>query len=240
MRLLASLLLFTGALIGAATEEFPTSAGPVRITPIFHASLMLQAGGKVLYVDPAQGVYDGRPKADYILITDNHGDHFVSAIIDKVSKDDTVLLAPKVVAEKMPGSVVISNGESKTLGPFKLDAIPMYNMKPGPGGQVFHEKGRGNGYILTYGGKRFYFAGDTEGTPEMRALKNIDVAFIPMNLPYTDDAGGGRRRGARVPPGGGFPVSLPRVGHPGVRESAGRHGHRRAAARLVRAVSYCE
>ena len=185
MRLLASLLLFTGALIGAATEEFPTSAGPVRITPIFHASLMLQAGGKVLYVDPAQGVYDGRPKADYILITDNHGDHFVSAIIDKVSKDDTVLLAPKVVAEKMPGSVVISNGESKTLGPFKLDAIPMYNMKPGPGGQVFHEKGRGNGYILTYGGKRFYFAGDTEGTPEMRALKNIDVAFIPMNLPYT-------------------------------------------------------
>ncbi len=185
MRLLASLLLFTGALIGATTEEFPTSAGPVKITPIFHASLMLQAGGKVLYVDPAQGVYDGRPKADYILITDNHGDHFVSAIIDKVSKDDTVLLAPKVVAEKMPGSVVISNGESKTIGPFKVDAIPMYNMKPGPGGQVFHEKGRGNGYILTYGGKRFYFAGDTEGTPEMRALKNIDVAFIPMNLPYT-------------------------------------------------------
>jgi L-ascorbate metabolism protein UlaG (beta-lactamase superfamily) len=185
MRLVVFGLLAAGALSAASPEEFPTSAGPVRITPIFHASLMLQAGGKVLYVDPAQGVYDGLPKADYILITDNHGDHFVSAIIDKVTKADTVLLAPKVVAEKMPGSVVISNGESKTLGAFKIDAIPMYNLKPDAGGQVFHEKGRGNGYILTYGGKRFYFAGDTEGTPEMRALKNIDVAFIPMNLPYT-------------------------------------------------------
>jgi hypothetical protein len=88
-------------------------------------------------------------------------------------------------AASFPGALVMANGDTLTVGPFKLEAIPMYNLKPADNGQVFHEKGRGNGYILTYGGKRFYFAGDTEGTPEMRALKNIDVAFIPMNLPYT-------------------------------------------------------
>ena len=79
----------------------------------------------------------------------------------------------------------MANGETKTVGEFKIEAIPMYNLKPAADGTIYHEKGRGNGYIVTYGGKRFYFAGDTEGIPEMRALKNIDVAFIPMNLPYT-------------------------------------------------------
>jgi L-ascorbate metabolism protein UlaG (beta-lactamase superfamily) len=185
MKFPAALLLLAASLAAATPDEFATSAGPVRITPIFHASLMLQAGGKVLYVDPAQGVYDGLPKADYILVTDNHGDHFVSAIIDKVTKPETVLLAPKVVADKMPGSVVIANGETRTLGAFKVEAIPMYNLPKPAGGQIFHEKGRGNGYIVTYGDKRFYFAGDTEGIPEMKALRNIDVAFIPMNMPYT-------------------------------------------------------
>jgi len=150
-----------------------------------HASVLVQAGGKVLYVDPSQGTYDNLPKADYILLTDIHGDHLVPAVIEKVSKPGTVILAPKAVAEKVTTATVISNGESKTIGDFKVDAIPMYNMKPGQGGQVFHEKGRGNGYVVAYGGKRFYFAGDTEGIPEMLALKNIDVAFIPMNLPYT-------------------------------------------------------
>jgi L-ascorbate metabolism protein UlaG (beta-lactamase superfamily) len=169
----------------ATPEEFTTSAGKLQITPILHASLMIQAGGKVLYVDPAQGSYAGLPQADYILITDIHGDHFAPPIVDKLKKSGTVILGPKAVADKLPGTTAIANGESKTIGEFKVEAIPMYNLKPADNGTTFHEKGRGNGYVVTYGGKRFYFAGDTEGIPEMRALKNIDVAFICMNLPYT-------------------------------------------------------
>ncbi len=169
----------------AAADVFPTSAGNVEITPIQHASIMLQAGGKVLYVDPAQGKYDGLPQADYILITDIHGDHLAPAVLDKLRKPGTVIVAPGAVAQTVKDAKVLANGQSTTLGAFGIDAIPMYNLKPAANGQVYHEKGRGNGYIVTYGGKRFYFAGDTEGIPEMRALKGIDVAFIPMNLPFT-------------------------------------------------------
>ena len=182
-KLASAFLICAGAC--AAAETFSTSAGTVEITPIQHASLMLKAGGKVMYVDPAQGKYDGLPQADYILITDIHSDHMAPAILDKLRKASTVIVAPKAVAQTVKDAAVMSNGESKTLGAFHIEAIPMYNLKPAANGQVYHEKGRGNGYIVTYGGKRFYFAGDTEGTPEMRALKSIDVAFIPMNLPYT-------------------------------------------------------
>ena len=178
-------VLLTTVLFGAAPEEFSTSAGTLQIIPIQHASLLLKAGGKVLYVDPAQGTYDGLPAADYILITDVHADHMAPAVVDKLKKTSTQIVAPKAVAEKFPGALVMANGDTLTVGPFKVEAIPMYNLKPADNGPVYHEKGRGNGYIVTYGGKRFYFAGDTEGIPEMRALKNIDVAFIPMNLPYT-------------------------------------------------------
>ena len=185
MKTLATAALFAAVLFAAAPEEFSTSAGTVQIIPIQHASLVMKAGGKVLYVDPAQGSYDGMPPADYILITDIHGDHMAPAIVDKLKKASTVIVAPKAVAEKFPGALVMANGDTKTVGEFKVEAIPMYNLKPADNGQTYHEKGRGNGYIVTYGGKRFYFAGDTEGIPEMRALKNIDVAFIPMNLPFT-------------------------------------------------------
>ena len=186
MRRLAVALLLTGISGLAATpEEFTTSAGTLKLTPIQHASLMIQAGGKVLYVDPAQGKYDGLPQADYILITDIHGDHLAPALVDKLKKAGTVILAPSAVAETVKGCTVISNGQTKTIGPFQVEAIPMYNLKPAANGTVFHPKGRGNGYVVTYGGKRFYFSGDTEGIPEMRVLKNIDVAFVCMNLPYT-------------------------------------------------------
>jgi len=184
-RLLTALFLAGTAALAAAPEEFATAAGTLRLTPIQHASLMIQAGGKVLYIDPAQGKYDGLPQADYILITDIHGDHMAPAVVDKLKKAGTVILAPKAVAEKVPGCTVISNGESKTIGDFKVEAIPMYNLQPAPNGTVFHDKGRGNGYLLTYGGKRFYFSGDTDGTPELKALRNIDVAFVCMNPPYT-------------------------------------------------------
>ena len=182
-KLALALLAAAGAAICAAPEEFATSAGPLEITPIQHASLILKAGGKVMYVDPAQGSYDGLPQADYILITDIHGDHMAPNIVDKLRKPATVILAPPAVAEKVTGCTVISNGESKTVGAFEVEAIPMYNLTPER--QQYHPKGRGNGYVLTYGGKRIYFSGDTEGIPEMKALRNIDVAFVCMNLPFT-------------------------------------------------------
>jgi len=169
----------------AAPEQFSTSKGPLLITPIQHASLMIQAGGKVIYVDPVQaaGKYDGLPQADYILITDIHGDHMDPALVDKLKKPSTVILAPTAVCATIKSAAPISNGETKTIGDFTVEAIPMYNLTPARA--QFHTKGRGNGYVVTYGGKRLYFSVDTEGIPEMKALKNIDVAFVCMNLPYT-------------------------------------------------------
>jgi L-ascorbate metabolism protein UlaG (beta-lactamase superfamily) len=186
MKRLAFVLLFAaGSALCAAPEEFSTSSGPLRITPIQHASLMIQAGGKVLYVDPAQGRFDGLPQADIILITDIHGDHMVPALVEKLRKPGSAILAPQAVAAEVKGVTVISNGETKTVGDFKVEAIPMYNLAPAKDGTIYHPKGRGNGYVLTYGGKRFYFSGDTQGIPEMKALRNIDVAFVCMNLPFT-------------------------------------------------------
>jgi L-ascorbate metabolism protein UlaG (beta-lactamase superfamily) len=182
-RFAISVLLSSAALFAA--EEFTTTAGKVEITPIMHASLMMKAGGKIIYVDPAQGKYDGLPQADYIFITDIHGDHLAPAVVDKLKNSSTVIVAPKAVAEKLPGCQVMANGDTKTIGDMKVEAIPMYNLKAAANGTIYHVKGRGNGYVITIGGKRFYFAGDTEGIPEMRALKSIDVAFIPMNLPFT-------------------------------------------------------
>lgn len=185
-RLTFALALAATAAFGAAPETFSTSAGTLQITPIQHASLVIQAGGKVLYIDPAEGSYDGLPQADYILLTDIHGDHLAPPVINKLKKADTAIVAPKAVASQVAGARVLSNGEKTTVGPFAVEAVPMYNLKRGPSaGQLYHDKGRGNGYIVTYGGKRFYFSGDTEVTTEMKALKNIDVAFVCMNLPYT-------------------------------------------------------
>jgi L-ascorbate metabolism protein UlaG (beta-lactamase superfamily) len=175
---------------GAPADEFKTSAGPLKITPIQHATLMIEAGGQVIHVDPAQGKLGGLPKADLVLITDIHGDHMDDAMLRQVKKDSTMIIGPAAVAQELSGEkvTVLKNGESKTVGKWTILAVPMYNEKRGPGpGQLYHDKGRGNGYVVTYGGLRIYIAGDTEDTPEMRALKNIDVAFVPMNLPYTMD-----------------------------------------------------
>ena len=115
-------------LLAAPSEDFPTSAGAARITPIQHASFLLEAGGKALYVDPAMGDYAGRPKADYILITDIHGDHLAPQIIDQIKQPATAMMGPQAVADKLAGVSVISNGEKKALGPFQVEAIPMYNL----------------------------------------------------------------------------------------------------------------
>jgi L-ascorbate metabolism protein UlaG (beta-lactamase superfamily) len=169
------------------TQVFSTSLGPVRITPLYHASTLIEAGGRFIYLDPAKPAdFSGKPKADLILITDIHGDHMDPESIKVLSKSDTEILAPPAVVQTVTTGKTIANGETKTWQDWSIQAIPAYNLKRGPvPGKLFHDKGRGNGYVLTYGGKRFYFSGDTEGVPEMRALKNIDVAFVCMNLPYT-------------------------------------------------------
>ncbi|MBI1956225.1 MAG: MBL fold metallo-hydrolase [Acidobacteria bacterium] len=170
------------------TDTIATSGGDLRITPIQHASLMLEFGGKVIHVDPVgQGAdYSGLPPADLILITDVHGDHQDRAMIDKLKKAGTVVVAPPAVAKTITEAQTISNGEKKTVAGIEIEAVAMYNIARGPQpGLFFHDKGRGNGYILALGGKRIYLSGDTECTPEMKALRNIDVAFVCMNLPYT-------------------------------------------------------
>jgi L-ascorbate metabolism protein UlaG (beta-lactamase superfamily) len=176
-----------GAQTARPTQTFETSAGPVKITPIFHASTLIEAGGKAIYLDPAKPAdFSGLPPADLILITDIHGDHMDPAAVSAVSKSGTEIIAPAAVAQTITTAKKLANGEKTTWDKWSIEAIPMYNVTRGPeAGKLYHDKGRGNGYVLTYGGKRFYFSGDTEAIPEMRALKNIDVAFVCMNLPYT-------------------------------------------------------
>jgi L-ascorbate metabolism protein UlaG (beta-lactamase superfamily) len=184
-----SLLIALSPLLHAApqTQVFSTATGPVKITPLYHASTLIEAGGKVIYLDPAKpSKLAERPKADLILITDIHGDHMDPDSIKEISRAKTDIFAPPAVVQTVASGKPIANGETKTWGNWTIEAVPAYNLKRGPAaGKFFHDKGRGNGYVLTYGGKRFYFSGDTEGIPEMRALKNIDVAFVCMNLPYT-------------------------------------------------------
>jgi L-ascorbate metabolism protein UlaG (beta-lactamase superfamily) len=190
LALAAAFLLFgfcARAQTSRQTQTFETGAGEVKITPIYHASLLIEAGGKNIYVDPAKPAnFSGLPSADLILITDIHGDHMDPNSIAQISKEGTEIFAPPAVVATVTSAHPISNGETKTWNDWSIEAIPMYNIKRGPApGQLYHAKGRGNGYVLTYGGKRFYFSGDTENIPEMRALKNIYVAFVCMNLPYT-------------------------------------------------------
>ncbi|HWR52866.1 MAG TPA: MBL fold metallo-hydrolase [Bryobacteraceae bacterium] len=187
MRTFAFAVLLAGVLGAAQTDEFSTSAGPVKITPIQHASFMIEAGGKVIHVDPSGPQnFEGAPAADLILLTDIHGDHLDAAAMQKVLKTGTAIFAPPAAIEKVPAAKPIKNGQAVDWDGWKIEAIPAYNMQRGPSpGKFYHEKGRGNGYVMTYGGKRFYIAGDTEAIPEMKALKDIDVAFVPMNLPYT-------------------------------------------------------
>jgi len=181
------LAMSTSARSETTTQSFPTSAGPVKITPLYHASTLIEAGGKTIYLDPAKPAkLAGRPKADLILITDIHPDHMDPEWLAAVSQAGTEILAAPAVVATVKTAKPIANGETKTWQGWSIEAIPAYNLSRGPApGKLFHDKGRGNGYVLTYGGVRFYFSGDTEGVPEMRALKNIDVAFVCMNLPYT-------------------------------------------------------
>lgn len=170
----------------AGGDVLPTSAGDVRIVPVYHGTLRLEIDGTIVWIDPwSKGDLSG-PKADYVLVTDIHPDHFDPPALEAVKKASTVVVAPAVVAEKEPGAVVLANGESRDFGKFSVEAVPMYNLQRGPEpGKLYHDKGRGNGYLITVGDKRIYVSGDTECTEEMKALRDVDVAFVSMNLPYT-------------------------------------------------------
>ncbi|MFB0565099.1 MAG: MBL fold metallo-hydrolase [Candidatus Aminicenantaceae bacterium] len=190
---LVILLMIGLGLAAAATKEFEedifkTSQGDIKITFVGHGTLMLTFGGKIIHVDPISRVadYSQFPKADLILLTHHHGDHLDSKVIDILRTEKTDLVLTQKCAEKIEGGTVMQNGEAKSIQGLKIEAVPAYNIvNMRNSGVPFHPKGEGNGYILTFGDKRVYIAGDTENIPEMKALKNIDIAFLPMNLPYT-------------------------------------------------------
>ncbi len=171
----------------AGATQTVSEVGDVRFTAVTHASFQIEYGGKVIHVDPTSaGDYSSAKQADLILVTDIHPDHLDPAAIKRVRKAGAPVVAPSAAADKIESPTVISNGETKTVAGVSIEAVPMYNIqRRNPSGELFHTKGRGNGYVLTLGAGRIYIAGDTECTDEMRALKNIDAAFVPMNLPYT-------------------------------------------------------
>jgi L-ascorbate metabolism protein UlaG (beta-lactamase superfamily) len=159
-----------------------TSGGDLKITCVGHGTLMFSFGGKVIHVDPVSSYadYTQLPKADLLLITHEHGDHLDAKAIQAVSTDKTVVVVNPGGSKALPAATVMKNGETQTFAGFKVEAVPAYNP-----GKAFHPKGNGNGYVITFGDKRVYVAGDTENIPEMKDLKQIEVAFLPMNLPYT-------------------------------------------------------
>ncbi|WP_276166566.1 MBL fold metallo-hydrolase [Zobellia alginiliquefaciens] len=162
----------------------------IKITPIEHATAVMEWNNVTIYIDPVGGAeaFDGQKSPDLILITDIHGDHLNVETIEALGTDKAKIIVPQAVADKLPEVFtpqidVLNNGDSKERYGITIEAVPMYNLREEA--LKYHEKGRGNGYILNIGDERIYFSGDTEDIPEMRALENIDKAFICMNLPYT-------------------------------------------------------
>ena len=175
-----------------AADDLQTSKGPLKIQPLNHATMTLTWAGKTIYVDPYGGTktFKGAAAPDLILISDIHGDHFDPKTLDSLDLSKAVIVAPKAVIDMMSDklkakAVAVANGQTINKLDVSITAIPMYNLPESADAK--HTKGRGNGYVLKFGDKTIYISGDTAGIPEMRALKNIDAAFVCMNLPYTMD-----------------------------------------------------
>ena len=176
----------------AAADQIATKKGLLTVQPITHGSVVFTWGGKTIYVDPYGGAaaYAGLAAPDVILITDIHGDHLDPKTLAGLSVGKALMVVPQAVADMLPTQYkaqvrILRNGQQlDTLG-LTVAAVPMYNLPEAA--DAMHPKGRGNGYVLTLGGKNVYLSGDTEDIAEMRALKGIDVAFVCMNLPYTMD-----------------------------------------------------
>ena len=172
-----------------ASDSFETDMGPLTVHPVSHASFVMETPAGVFYVDPVGDAaqYDDYPAADLILITHEHGDHYNAETLEALMGEDTHLITNPAVAEMLPEGLeadeVLANGDSTTWNDIGLDAIPAYNTTEGR--TNFHPEGRDNGYVLTMGDFRVYISGDTEDIPEMRALEDIDLAFLCMNLPFT-------------------------------------------------------
>ncbi len=170
------------------TDVFSTKGGDLKITFVGHGSLFFQYQNKIIHIDPYGKLadYGTVPKADLTLITHDHPDHLDLSALKRIVKPTTIIVCAPECAPKLKGAVILKNGDTKTIDGIKIEAVPAYNMvhMRAPG-RPYHPKGVGNGYILTFADKRVYVAGDTENIPEMKTLKDIDVAFLPMNLPYT-------------------------------------------------------
>ena len=187
-------LFFLGSeLSGSAQEEFEkdileTSEGPVEMTMIGHGTLMFTIKNLVIHIDPVarEADYKDLPKADIILVTHEHGDHLDVGVINQIRKPNCKILLNGNSAERVEGGTAMKNGDAEEANGIRIEAVPAYNIQhTRSNGQAYHPKGVGNGYVLTLGDKRVYIAGDTENIPEMKNLRNIDVAFLPMNVPYT-------------------------------------------------------
>ena len=188
-----SFVLICAITAGAAikyfeTDTIKTSRGDLVITFLGHGTLMMTCEGKVIHIDPVAQFadYEKLPKADLILVTHEHSDHLDLKAIGLIRTAKTTVVVTENVAKQVQGGVVLKNGDAKTVQGFKVEAVPAYNIvhmrSPGV---PFHAKGVGNGYIINIGDTRVYIAGDTENIPEMKKLLGIDIAFLPMNLPYT-------------------------------------------------------
>lgn len=185
---LSIFLIVTAAFIQAQNfehDDYPTSKGKLSIYFIGHGTLMFDFAGKIIHVDPWSKLadYSTLPKADLILITHDHADHYDTTAIRQVSKSTTTLVLNSAHFELVHKGEEMKNGDAKVFAGIKIEAVPAYNITEGR--QKFHKKGVGNGYVLNFADRRVYVAGDTEDIPEMAFLKNIYIAFLPMNQPYT-------------------------------------------------------
>lgn len=178
------------AMISGKYEEdiIKTSSGSFTITFLGHGSLMFAYQDKIIHIDPYGEVadYSKLPKADLVLLTHEHYDHYDQKAFNQILKPQTVVIASQSCAGQVKNALILRNGDTKSILGLKIEAVPAYNIvHKRPDGLPFHPKGNGNGYIITFDDIRVYVAGDTENIPEMKTLKNIDIAFLPMNLPYT-------------------------------------------------------
>jgi L-ascorbate metabolism protein UlaG (beta-lactamase superfamily) len=169
-------------------DAFPPAPLDLKITFVAHGTLWLTYGNTVIHVDPVgeHADYRSLPMADVILVTHEHSDHLDPEAISILRKDTAAVLVSSKCAGRVPGAIVLHNGDSRSVKGIRVEAVPAYNVvhMRAPG-SPYHPRGNGNGYVLTLGERRVYIAGDTENTREMKALKGIDIAFLPMNLPYT-------------------------------------------------------
>jgi L-ascorbate metabolism protein UlaG (beta-lactamase superfamily) len=183
-------LALAGALTAQAADKINTAKGDLEVHPVRHGTVVFKWNGKTVFVDPVGGAAPFKPYGvpDLVLVTDIHGDHFNKGTLEAIVKDKTVVITPEAVAALAPEGLkkritTLGNGKLVEKIGVKIEAVPMYNLTAAR--LRFHNKGRGNGYVMTFGRKRVYVSGDTEDVPEMRALKDIDAAFVCMNLPYT-------------------------------------------------------